>query len=276
MAGYAGAINKTALHRLPRVLLTPGNWELQTRAIAGKCLLTMATIATQLRYSAADRREQILEVATGLFAHQGFQGTTTKEIAHRAGVNEALVFRHFPSKEELYWAVIKRKINTCSPRERMRERLAAGGNDREVLTGLAAEILERRATDQTLSRLLLYSALESHRLSHRFFRTYVAEYYEVLAEYVRQRIAEGRFRHLDPLLAARGFLGMVIYHSWVQELFGGKRYQNFSVQQVSATLTELWLQGMLSVPEDAPRPKPGNGNHSRTKQYGPGNHKKKN
>jgi AcrR family transcriptional regulator len=227
----------------------------------------MAT--TQLRFSAAGRREQILDVATGLFANQGFQGTTTKEIARQAGVNEALIFRHFPSKEELYWAVIKRKINSGSPREQMRERLAAGGSDLEVLAGVASEILERRSRDLTLSRLLLYSALENHRLSHRFFRTYVAEYYEVLAEYIRQRIAEGRFRHVDPLLAARGFLGMVVYHSWVQELFGGKRYQNFSVQQVSTTLAEVWLHGMLWVPARS-----GNGNDSRKQKNAGGNHKK--
>ena len=44
---------------------------------------------------------------------------------------------------------------------------------------------------------------------------------------------------------------MVIYHSWIQELFGGKRYQNFSVQQVSKTLAEVWLQGMLSAAQIA-------------------------
>ena len=54
----------------------------------------MAT--SQTRYSSADRREQILGVATGLFAQQGFRGTTTKLIADRAGVTEALIFRHFP------------------------------------------------------------------------------------------------------------------------------------------------------------------------------------
>jgi AcrR family transcriptional regulator len=209
----------------------------------------MAT--AQMRFSAADRREQILDVATLLFARQGFQGTKTKEIARHAGVTEALIFRHFPSKEALYWAVIKRKITAAAPAERMREQLNADGGDLEVLAGVAAQILERRAADQTLSRLLLYSALENHRLSHRFFRTYIAECYEVLAKYIRRRTDEGHFRRVDPLLAARSFFGMVIYHSWVQELFGGKRYQKFSVQQVSTTLAELWLQGMLLVPEGA-------------------------
>jgi len=207
----------------------------------------MAT--TQVRFSAANRREQILEVATRLFADQGFQGTTTRQIAEHSGVTEALIFRHFPAKEELYWAVIERKIRAAGPAQRMRERLERAGTDFELLSNVASEILERRATDQTLSRLLLYTALENHRLSHRFFRMYVAECYEVLAEFVQKRIAEGRFQPLDPLLAARSFLGMVIYHSWVQELFGGKRYQDFSVQQVSDTVARLWLDGMCNASE---------------------------
>ena len=129
----------------------------------------MAT--AQVRYKAADRKIQITDVASRLFARQGFQGTTTKQIAEHAGVTEALIFRHFATKEALYWAVIERKTSTAGPAERMRERLNEGGSDKDVLSGIAAQILERRAKDQTLSRLLLYSALENHRLSHRFFRT---------------------------------------------------------------------------------------------------------
>jgi len=222
----------------------------------------------QLRFTAAGRREQILSVATRLFARQGFQGTTTKQIAEHAGVTEALIFRHFPSKESLYWAVIQGKITGASPRDRMRERLNAGGTDAETLAGLAAEILERRSKDQTLSRLLLYSALENHRLSQRFFRNHIAGYYDVLAEYIRRRVGEGTFREVDPLLAARGFLGMVIYHSWVQELFGGKRFQEFSVEQVSKTLVDIWLQGMLQPPQ---RPKTVSG--LRTRRSNDGNHR---
>jgi AcrR family transcriptional regulator len=203
----------------------------------------------QIRFSAADRRQQILDVATGLFAQQGFNGTTTRQIAQHSGVTEALIFRHFPTKDDLYWAVIESKIRATGPAERIRQQLSAGGTDLEVLARIAAEILERRSKDHTLSRLLLYSALENHRLSHRFFRIYVAECYEVVADYVRRRVALGQFRPVDPLLAARGFLGMIIYHSWIQELYGGKRYQDFSVKQVSTTLAGLWLQGMLAGPE---------------------------
>ena len=105
----------------------------------------------QLRFRAADRKVQILDVATALFAQQGFQGTTTKQIAANSGVTEALIFRHFPSKEELYWAVIERKINLAGPAERMRERLQLAGTDMETLSGVAEEILERRAVAARLS-----------------------------------------------------------------------------------------------------------------------------
>ena len=201
--------------------------------------------ATPARFSAAQRRTQILDVAMRLFARQGFQGTTTREIAEAARVNEAIIFRHFPTKDDLYWAVIEHKIESGNGHERLRERLESGAGDVEVFAAIARQILERQAKDTTMSRLLLFSGLENHRLSQRFFRTYVAEYYEILASHIRQRIRDGEFRDVDPLLAARGFLGMVVYHSWVQELFGGKRFQKFENQQVSRTLADIWLAGML-------------------------------
>ncbi len=208
----------------------------------------MAT--AQLRYSSAGRREQILDVASSLFAQPGYRGTTTRVIAERAAVTEALIFRHFPSKEELYWSVLERKINNAGARQRMQEILDAGGDDFEVLSRLAYQVLERRAKDDTLSRLLLFSALEKHELSERFVRNYVADYFEVLAQFIRKGIAAGRYRDVDPLLAARAFLGMVVYHSWMQELYGGKEIHDFDNGVVSETLAAIWLQGMQ--PEKLP------------------------
>jgi hypothetical protein len=48
------------------------------------------------------------------------------------------------------------------------------------------------------------------------------------------------------LLAARGFLGMVVYHFLVQELFGGEQYRSFDAEEVAATLSGIWLAGMLN------------------------------
>jgi AcrR family transcriptional regulator len=202
----------------------------------------MAT--AQVRIPASTRREQILDIATQLFARQGYEGTTTRQISQECAINEALIFRHFPTKEDLYWSVIERKIDHANPAQRMQAALNAGGDELDVFSGVAHEILERRAQDNTLSRLLLFSALEKHSLSERFLATYAADYYENLADYIRHRINEGQFRAMNPLLAARAFVGMVIYHSWIQEIFGGKRHQDFDLAEVSRTLAEIWLQGM--------------------------------
>jgi AcrR family transcriptional regulator len=58
------------------------------------------------RLPAAERRAGILAAATSCFADRGFSGTTTASVAAAAGVNEALVFRHFGSKQELFLACV--------------------------------------------------------------------------------------------------------------------------------------------------------------------------
>jgi AcrR family transcriptional regulator len=67
----------------------------------------LETIST--RMAGDERRQQILHVAMRLFSEKGFSGTTTKEIAQRAGVSEAMVFRHFANKDELYSAILDHK-----------------------------------------------------------------------------------------------------------------------------------------------------------------------
>jgi TetR/AcrR family transcriptional regulator len=218
-----------------------------------------------LRLSALDRRRQIMRAASGLFARRGYGGTTTREIAERAGINEALLFRHFPSKEKLYWKIIEEQCNARGRRQKIKQILDAGGSDQEIFAAIAREFLVRNARDTELTRLLWFTALESHTLSRRFFSTYVAVYYEALAEYIRERMREGAFRDVDPLLSARGFLGMVVYHFLVQELFGGARYQKFDPEKVAETLAGIWLNGMQNGKTYA-NGNGRNGNHDRSQK----------
>jgi len=197
-----------------------------------------------VRLSALDRRRQIIGAASTLFARRGYRGTTTREIAERARINEALLFRHFPSKEKLYWTIIDEQCGARGRRHKIKEILDAGGDDYQVFAAIAREFLTRTARDNELTRLLWFTALENHSLSRRFFRTYVAVYYEELAEYIRRRTRAGAFRGLDPMLSARGFLGMVVYHFLIQEFFGGAKYQTFDPDAVADTLAGIWLDGM--------------------------------
>jgi AcrR family transcriptional regulator len=158
------------------------------------------------------------------------------------------LFRHFPQKEDLYWAVIEGKCREKSGRKWLAERLATPADEKTVLTAVAVGLFERNAADTTLTRLLLFSALEKHELSTRFVQTYVTGFYDLLADYIRQRIRAGVFRQVDPVLAARGFLGMVLHLFLVQEVLGERRFHKFDMHEASETFADIWVQGMRAHP----------------------------
>jgi AcrR family transcriptional regulator len=59
-------------------------------------------MSPQTRIPAHQRRTAIVEAAIPLFAQKGFEGVRTRELAEAAGVSEALLYKHFSSKEDLY------------------------------------------------------------------------------------------------------------------------------------------------------------------------------
>jgi AcrR family transcriptional regulator len=76
-----------------------------------------------LKISGDERRASIIKASQSVFVEKGFNGTTTRELAEAAGVSEALLFKHFPSKEALYSAIL---TSACEDEgAKMHERLAA-------------------------------------------------------------------------------------------------------------------------------------------------------
>ena len=60
-----------------------------------------------MRLKAPERREQLMDVASKLFAKLGYEATTTAAIAEAAGVTEPILYRHFNSKQEMFIAIVK-------------------------------------------------------------------------------------------------------------------------------------------------------------------------
>ena len=89
--------------------------------------------------TAAERREQLIDVARGLIAERGFEGTSVEEIAARAEVSKPVVYEHFGGKEGLYAVVVDREVQQLLTM--MRTALTAGG-PRELLTQAAFALLD--------------------------------------------------------------------------------------------------------------------------------------
>jgi len=197
------------------------------------------------------RRLQILAVAESLFSERGFRGTTTKEIAQAAGVSEAMVFRHFATKEELYAAILDHKA--CSGGAFEPAKMAADAirrkDDRGVFESLALGALEHHQKDPEFQRLLLHSALEKHELAQMFFEEFVRRVYEFLSKYIRERQRDGALIEIDPAVAVRAFIGMVMHHSLNNNLWDPqKRLLNISNESAARHFTNILLNGISAVP----------------------------
>ena len=195
------------------------------------------------RLSADKRRQQIVEAAVELFSRKGFRGTRTREIAEAAGISEAMIYRHFATKRELYSAIIEAKSAT---EELLASAATAaqGKDDAGVLRAVGLKMIEQTVRDPSLMRLLLFSALEGHELSEIFFESRVKRLHQFLSRYIRIRIKEGRFRSMDALVAARGFIGMIVHYLLIHELFGVKRPRRSSPEEVVELFVSVFLKGI--------------------------------
>lgn len=202
------------------------------------------------RMAGGQRREQIVRVAMRLFSERGFRGTTTREIAAAAGVNEAIIFRHFTTKQELYAAILDGKACAGNMNEMCCEVEAATGHgdDRAVFEMLARHMLEHNERDEEFMRLLLHAALEGHELSRMFWDRNVRKMSDCLRAYVRERQKAGALRTtLDPLLMTRAFVGMINFHSMINNLFDPQRtFVNVSNERAARDFTEILMRGISS------------------------------
>lgn len=113
--------------------------------------------AIRTRMHADERREEILEVAMRAFAQGGLHGTSTEEIARRAGVSQPYIFRLFGTKKALFLAAVDREFDNvetmfriAAERERDPEKVF------EAMGDAYAALLQDR--DQLLLQLHAYAA----------------------------------------------------------------------------------------------------------------------
>jgi AcrR family transcriptional regulator len=205
------------------------------------------------RMAGEERRLQILRVAVRLFSQRGFRGTTTKEIAQAAGVSEAMVFRHFATKEELYTAILDHKA--CAdgiedPCELVADAVRQK-DDRAVFETLALSALEHHEHDHEFLRLLLHSALEGHELAQMFWDRNVLQIYEFLGNYIAERQRDGAFRLVEPKVVVRAFIGMLIHHSLNNNLWDPSRHLlDLTNEEAAREFTEILLRGIRTEADE--------------------------
>jgi TetR/AcrR family transcriptional regulator len=172
------------------------------------------------RLPADERRRQLIEVSIDLFSRKGFAGTTTKEIAAAAGVTEAIIFRHFATKQDLYTAIVERMCSRVETADWLRgaESLMARNDDEALIRYLMKGILDFAHADRRYERLILFAALEGNELAlmHHNATSWIGQ---SVLEYIARRQREGAIVSADPHLVLSALVGAVKFYAARKYLF---------------------------------------------------------
>ncbi len=192
------------------------------------------------------RRAQIIDAAIALFGRHGFKGTTTRALAEAAGVSEATIFKHFPTKDDLYASTFERRtfVGTAQLVAELQGYVDAG-DDEGMLQRLIQAILHGYEEDRDLHRMLLYAwleqgATENNRMWAQMRRSPL---FGFLDRFIGQRQAEGVFRRdAAPDLLSASLVALPVHHAIVAKLYGIE--SEFPDEQVVETYTRLLLDGV--------------------------------
>ncbi len=196
------------------------------------------------RLTSEERRSQILDIALGLFAEKGFNGTRTREIADAAGISETLIFQHFESKEDLYNAAL-RELHSPHPMRPEVEKQMAEKDDFGVFKTLALHIIRHGRQDRRAIRLSIYNALEGTHLAEILrHREEMEPDTQFLAEYIQQRVDEGAFRDINAKIMARLFTEAIDMYLVAEEARIAGPLLPSSDEETIDTLVKILLYGL--------------------------------
>ena len=187
----------------------------------------------------------MIDVAVDLFSRKGFNGTTTREIAATAGVTEAVIFRHFATKEHLYRAIIDRKVNSPEFGEWIGElRTAMERNDDEaVIRRLLTAIIRTHKIDPKFERVMLYAALESNEVALLYMQQITESVVAEFRSYFARRQKQRAFVAMKPDAVLNAVVGMAFHHAQMIYIHGIDQ-QCLSDEDAVKAFTRIALNGL--------------------------------
>jgi AcrR family transcriptional regulator len=192
--------------------------------------------------SEAQTRTRILRSAQRLFAHKGYDGTTTRDLASAAGVAEGTLFRHFPSKKAILVEV-------------------ATQGWVEILTDLLTELSEMgsyKAVAQVMRRRMLHMQqnvdmmrvcfLEAQfhpDLRDRIQAEVIGKMTDVAEAFFQTAMGRGVYRQMNPRIVAQVFLGMFAVAGFSHSTLLEEDTSPQAMLEMAEGLADIFLNGVL-------------------------------
>ncbi|WP_445635617.1 Transcriptional regulator, TetR family [Nostoc sp. DSM 114161] len=193
--------------------------------------------------SEAQTRTRILQAAQRLFAAQGFDGTTTRDLAQAAGVAEGTLFRHFPNKKAILvevatngWVEILTDLLT---------ELSEMGSYKAV-----AQVMRRRMwnfqKNADLMRVCFMEVQFHSDLRDRIQLEVITKMTDVAEAFFQTAMDKGIYRQMDANLVAKVFLGMFAIAGFSNNTLMEPDASPQEMQQMAEGLADIFLNGVLA------------------------------
>ncbi|MEH1873522.1 TetR/AcrR family transcriptional regulator [Nostoc sp.] len=193
--------------------------------------------------SEAQTRTRILQAAQRLFAAQGFDGTTTRDLAQAASVAEGTLFRHFPNKKAILvevatsgWVEILTDLLT---------ELSEMGSYKAV-----AQVMRRRMwnfqKNADLMRVCFMEVQFHPDLRDRIQLEVISKMSDVGEAFFQTAMDKGIYRQMDPKLVAKVFLGMFAIAGFSNNTIIEPDASPQQMQEMAEGLADIFLNGVLA------------------------------
>ncbi len=152
----------------------------------------------------------ILEAATEEFSKYGQAGARIDRIAKRAGVNKAMIYYHFRSKEQLYQTIIEQHLDKL--RHFFKERMVWLDDPEDVFRNLTEFYNSQFISPAFIPILLREIASGGERIIKTFAEFMAEGPVHKLRSVIESSIEQGSFRKIDSRQAIASFIGMNLYY----------------------------------------------------------------
>ncbi len=188
----------------------------------------------------AARRSQILDAATELFAEQGFNKTTVRKVAQRAGVADGTIYNYFKNKNDLLMGILHR-LNESELRDLHFEEGREQPFD-QFLPAYTEKRLREMAQYAPALRAIIPQLIIDEELREQMMSSMMGPTIDISNRYFSDLVAKGEIRDLDPMLVST-FILMVLSGFMLPTIFGDDAAEP-EYTALSQMLSDLILNGI--------------------------------
>jgi len=199
--------------------------------------------------SKLSRRDQIIEVALQHFSRNGYAGTSMRQLAKDVGITAAAIYRHFPSKLDLFERAVESRSRGLAITSYL-ETLRVLDSIEDVLRATSLHLLSTAQQDPELLRLLLMTSATDDAAAAKLLKEFRMPYVNFLTDEIARRIESGELRKVDPGITARCYVGLVIGCAVNAEFWNKLEGVTYETLDIVCNNVPIFSRGLLATVED--------------------------